>query len=73
MEDASPFRCLQSKEIIARRLIMIRVTTIAAVVALAVSAAPASAATSSSGTGVGRVGGKMHLEDVSLGTVGRLD
>jgi hypothetical protein len=56
-------------------------TTIAAVAALAVSAAPAvgalgvsvahaSAATSKksppSGTGVGRVGGKMHLDDISM-------
>jgi hypothetical protein len=48
-------------------------TVLAAVVALAVSAAPASAATStkatSSGTAQGRVGGKMHLEDISLGIV----
>jgi hypothetical protein len=53
---------------------MIRLLTIVAVVvALAVSAAPASAATSKkappSGTGVGRVGGKMHLDDVSLGII----
>ena len=37
-------------------------TILAAVVALAVSAAPASAAT-------GRVGGKMHLEDISMGII----
>jgi hypothetical protein len=43
-------------------------TILAAVVALAVSAAPASAATSS-GTAQGRVGGKMHLEDISLGII----
>jgi hypothetical protein len=42
-------------------------TILAAVVALAVSAAPASAATKTSGTGVGRVGGKMHLDDISMG------
>ena len=42
-------------------------TILTAVVALAVSAAPASAATS--GTGVGRVGGKMHLDDVSMGVI----
>ena len=43
-------------------------TIVAAVVALAVSAAPASAATSA-GTGTGRVGGKMHLDDISLGII----
>ena len=36
-------------------------TILAVVVALAVSAAPASAA--------GRVGGKMHLDDISLGII----
>jgi hypothetical protein len=46
---------------------MIRVLTIlATIAALAVSAAPASAAP---GSGVGRVGGKMHLDDVSLGII----
>ena len=40
-------------------------TILAAVVALVASAAPASAA----GTAPGRVGGKMHLEDISLGIV----
>jgi hypothetical protein len=45
---------------------------LAAVVALAVSAAPAPAGTSkapSTGTAQGRVGGKMHLEDISLGII----
>ena len=36
-------------------------TILTAVVVLAVSAAPASAA--------GRVGGKMHLEDISMGII----
>jgi hypothetical protein len=48
---------------------MFRLLTILTVLAaLAISAAPASAAPSG-GTGVGRVGGKMHLEDVSLGII----
>jgi hypothetical protein len=48
---------------------MTRLLTIVAtvVLALAVSAAPAMAATS--GSGVGRVGGKMHLDDISMGII----
>jgi hypothetical protein len=55
-------------------VVALTVSAAPAVGPLAVSAAPASAATSKkkappSGTGVGRVGGKMHLEDVSLGII----
>ena len=50
---------------------MIRVLTIiAAVAALAVSAAPASAAPPRHpARASGRVGGKMHLDDVSMGVI----
>ncbi len=46
---------------------MFRLLTILTVLAaLAVSAAPVASA---SGTGVGRVGGKMHLDDISMGVI----
>jgi hypothetical protein len=48
---------------------MFRLLTILSVLAaltMSVSAAPAASA---SGTGVGRVGGKMHYEDISLGVI----
>jgi hypothetical protein len=48
---------------------MFRLLTILSVLAaltMSVSAAPAASA---SGTGVGRVGGKMHYDDISLGVI----
>ena len=45
---------------------LLTILTVLAALAMSVSAAPAASA---SGSGVGRVGGKMHLDDVSLGII----
>jgi hypothetical protein len=46
-------------------------TIVTAIVVFAVSAAsvPAASGKGSAGSGVGRVGGKMHYDDVSVGIV----